>query len=645
MLKNECVYCTFYLQITYNLRNSYISIRSYINQTVLYPGQEAYINMPTLKQTLSYLILGKRGGQNRIQIIELLKERPYNINQMAEVLGLNYRTIKHHVDVLLEHELINTSKTGGYGEVYFLSPEMEENMDLFEGIVKKLANITSSPRFFQSVVEQTHDAVIIIDTDGETLFWNKSAEKIYGYKEKEVLGDAVPIFSYSRFLEKMITQAVEGRKITAFETKARHKSRELIDVSVTIDAIKDENKQMIGFSILSRDITERKRAEWALQMSEKRFKEVFENTPIGVYQTTPDGQILMANPALVDMLGFSSFEEIAQRDLEGEGFHPDYQRAEFKRRIEKEGEIKGHETIWMRKDGSSLFIRENARVFRNENGNTLYYEGTVEDITEHKKAEEALRESEERFKQVAESAGEWIWELDASGLYTYASPMVEEMLGYKPEELVGKKHFYDFFALDVQEELKEGAFKVFEKKKPFRNFVNPNLHKNGKRVILETSGLPILDKDGGLLGYRGADTNITERKRAEEALLEAKEMYETLVRTSPDAITVTDLDGNITYISERALELHGFDESEEMIGRGAFEFIAPEDHKKAMENLQRTLEEGVIRGVKYTMLRKDGTRFIGELDASLIRDAQGEPKAFIAITRDITGRKRAKKDL
>jgi diguanylate cyclase (GGDEF)-like protein/PAS domain S-box-containing protein len=145
--------------------------------------------------------------------------------------------------------------------------------------------------------------------------------------------------------------------------------------------------------------------------------------------------------------------------------------------------------------------------------------------------------------------------------------------------------------------------------------------------------------------YQAAQRELAERKRAEEALRDSEEMYKTLVQTSPDAVTVTDLEARITYVSQRTLELHGLQSAEEVLGRSALEFFVPEDYEKAMMNLQKTLQEGLVRNEEYTLLRKDGTRFIGELSAALISDTHGKPKAFIATTRDITKRKRAEEKL
>ncbi|MBU1152641.1 PAS domain S-box protein [bacterium] len=158
----------------------------------------------------------------------------------------------------------------------------------------------------------------------------------------------------------------------------------------------------------------------------------------------------------------------------------------------------------------------------------LAYQQTLRD-QEHleelvKERTEKLAESEERFSQVAESADEWIWEVNADGLYTYASPIVEKILGYKPEEIVGKKHFYDFFAPNIRVEFKKAAMDAFDRKETFTGFVNPNVHKNGNLVILKTSGLPILDEKGILLGYRGADADITEQKQMEEKIIKAEKL-------------------------------------------------------------------------------------------------------------------------
>lgn len=125
-----------------------------------------------------------------------------------------------------------------------------------------------------------------------------------------------------------------------------------------------------------------------------------------------------------------------------------------------------------------------------------------------------LHRNEERLRQISENSQEWIWEVDADGLYTYCSPSVK-MLGYTPGEVVGKKSYSDFFHPADQEELKCAAFQTFGKKQPFRGFVNRNIAQNGETLWLETGGVPVIDRNGDLLGYRGADSNITERIRAE----------------------------------------------------------------------------------------------------------------------------------
>ena len=141
----------------------------------------------------------------------------------------------------------------------------------------------------------------------------------------------------------------------------------------------------------------RRRAEQGLREREQQYRLVFENATHGIYRTTPDGRILLANPALLQMLGFETFEELAARNLE-ENAEANYEREDFRRRIEANGEVRGLEAVWVRKDGRSIFVRENAQLVRGPDGKPLFYEGSAEDVTALKEAQEALLRSHEELE-------------------------------------------------------------------------------------------------------------------------------------------------------------------------------------------------------------------------------------------------------
>lgn len=171
------------------------------------------------------------------------------------------------------------------------------------------------------------------------------------------------------------------------------------------------------------------------------------------------------------------------------------------------------------------------------------------------------------------------------------------------------------------------------------------LRKDGSRFIGEVYGSMVTDASGNAKAIIAITRDITERNTAEKALQESEEMYKLLVKTSPDAVTVIDLKGNIIELSTRTLELHGFNTVDEMLGLNAFDYIAPEDRGKAINIFHKVLEKGIIRNLECNCLRKVGTRFIGEINGSLVKDADGKPKAMIGITRDITERKRMEQAL
>jgi PAS domain S-box-containing protein len=263
--------------------------------------------------------------------------------------------------------------------------------------------------------------------------------------------------------------------------------------------------------------------------------------------------------------------------------------------------------------------------------------------SEFKRAEEALQENEERFRQVAENAQEWIWEVDSNGLYTYASPVAERMLGYKSEEIVGKKHFYDLFAPEDREALKKAAFKAFTQKQDFREFVNRNVHKQGKLVWLSTSGTPILDKKGNLLGYRGTDTDITERKRTEEALQESERRLKNIVDNSSDQIFMLDRDCRFLVVNKSAADLFGLS-PQEMVGRSISEVFPETIAAQFSKNIKNVFDTGKRMFLDEKMVAK-GRELYTSTSLNPVKNDNGRVITVSGIVRDITERKQMEEKL
>ena len=170
----------------------------------------------------------------------------------------------------------------------------------------------------------------------------------------------------------------------------------------------DADGKIVSGIEMAEDVTDRMQTQEALQDSERRFKSIFENALIGFYRTTPDGRILDANPAIIQILGYASFEELATVNLEAHDYHPDYSRRQFRERIERDGQIMGMESLWKRQDGDFRHIRENARIVRDANGKIVCYEGTVEDITEQKQAADQIRNLSQQLIKAQEDERQMI---------------------------------------------------------------------------------------------------------------------------------------------------------------------------------------------------------------------------------------------
>lgn len=276
----------------------------------------------------------------------------------------------------------------------------------------------------------------------------------------------------------------------------------------------------------------------------------------------------------------------------------------------------------------------------NEYGGALVI---ARDVTEQKAFEEKIIQANERFDQVAANAMEWFWEVDEKGLYTYVSPVVEEVMGYRPDELIGKKHFFDLFHPKDKAALKKGALQAFVKKLSFKDFENRNLHKSGKTIWLSTSGVPILDKQGKMVGYRGADTDITDRKRAEQDLFSQTENLEVTLQSIGDGVISTDKGGLVMFMNAVAEAMTGCKEKE---AKGkkitqVFKIVNERTKKPRVNPIFKAMKKGEVKELaNHTMLiSKDGKKRIISDSAAPITNKEGKVIGGILVFRDDTERR------
>jgi len=266
-----------------------------------------------------------------------------------------------------------------------------------------------------------------------------------------------------------------------------------------------------------------------------------------------------------------------------------------------------------------------------------------------RRIEAQLKECEARFRDIAENALEWIWEVDSTGKYTYSSPVVKQILGYGPNEVVGK-FFYDFFHPDEKSQLKKAAFKTFSLKKPFDKFINRNLSKDGKTVVLLTIGIPVMDMKGTLIGYRGADSDITDHYNVEESLRNSEEHLRSLMESATGFTIyrlVYDPDSprslRVIFVSPSFEDIIGLPES--MKFETWFESVHPDDVDRIAKANQQAFKTRRFDEVYRTYNHKKGEwRWIHAIATGGTR-ADGWNRYVNGLMIDITDKQNAHEKL
>ncbi|MFC1461180.1 PAS domain S-box protein [Verrucomicrobiota bacterium] len=274
---------------------------------------------------------------------------------------------------------------------------------------------------------------------------------------------------------------------------------------------KDEVGQLSrAFDAMTANLSKTLVSRHELEQSLSVTRSILESIQVGVLVVGKDKRIRQVNSMAMKMFGVDSREQII-----GQECHKFICPAEKDNCpvLDLEQEVVNSERIMLDKDGNQIPILKTVVPIILEGEGVLLE--TFIDITERKLAEQTLHESEEKFRSLTEATSDWIWETDQNGVYSYASPKVKDLLGYDPQEIVAKTPF-DLMPPDEAERMAVQFADIAKAKKSFDGLVNVNVHKNGRHVVIETSGVPILDSANNLLGFRGIDRDITERKKVDQ---------------------------------------------------------------------------------------------------------------------------------
>ena len=388
---------------------------------------------------------------------------------------------------------------------------------------------------------------------------------------------------------------------------------------------------------------EPKQTEEALRQSEEKYRTILEEMEEGYFETDFVGNLTFINDAGCRHLGYSRQELIGMNNR----VYADEKNAKkvFQafNKVYKTGEpCRVFDYAITRKDGAKAIIEMSVSLMRNSEGELIGFRGISRHVTEQKKMEEALRQSEEKYRNILENMQEVYYEIDLAGNWTFLNEAFYEHLGYRKEELIGKKS-RQYQDETTARELHQAYTRLYRTGEPIRAIEAKWICKDGAKKTYEMSASLMRNSEGEPIGFRGVSRDITERKQAEEALWESEERYRTAIEQSNDGIALVKGDLHI-FVNQKMVEIFGYDRPEEIIGQPVAMLVHPDDRER-VRNLNRQRQKGEPVPDKYEVKgqRKNGEPIYIEVSAAKTT-YQGEAISLVYL-RDITDRKRAEEAL
>ena len=391
-----------------------------------------------------------------------------------------------------------------------------------------------------------------------------------------------------------------------------------------------------------RHTIERHESDLALLRAEEKYHSIFDHLVEGIFQTTPNGSYLLANAALARIYGYPTPDELvgSVTDIGRRLYVAPGRREEFRRIMDERDTITGFESQIFRKDGSIIWISENCRAIRDEKGVLQHYEGTVEDITARRLAQENVRESEALYHSLVETMPQNVFRKDLQGRFTFANQQYCRHYGCTLDEILGKSDF-DFFPKELAAKYQADDCQVMATGKSL-DIVEVHQPLGQEKTFVHVVKTPLMSKDGQIVGLQGMFWDITEQKlaeerikRAQESLHESEVLYHSLVDTMPQCIFRKDVAGRYTFANREFCRFVGR-ASGDVIGKSIYDFLPPELAKLRQKDDHRVMEScKPFTQIEQSKFENREDQFIQVLKIPIL-DAAGNVTGLQGMFWDIT---------
>ncbi|MCX7149459.1 MAG: PAS domain S-box protein, partial [Rhodocyclales bacterium] len=498
------------------------------------------------------------------------------------------------------------------------------------------------------ILNATGDGIYGMDCEGRATFINPAGAAMLQRRVEEITGQTIHVLHHHTRADgtpypweacPSYATCRDGTVRRVADEVFWKKDGTSFPVEYVSTPMRNERGALTGAVVSFRDISEIKRVEHQLRGSEARFRNITETARDAIITLdAASGAVTEWNPAAEAMFGYGKQEMIGQ--VLHEIITPPRMREAARAGLANfshtgEGAVVGKtvELPALHKNGTEFSIEFSLSAMRIDG--KWQATGIVRDITERRQAEEALRTNERRFRDIVEVSADWIWEVDVEGRYTYVSDSIKNMLGYAPEEIIGRTPF-DLMPPETATQASEAFAAIVARREPFRDFDNINLHKDGSRRHVQTNGMPMLDANGALLGYRGLDRDVTERQQAAEQIRKLS----LAVEQSPESIVITNLDAEIEYVNEAFVQATGYSR-EEVIGQNPRVLHSGKTPPETYVAMWAELTRGRPWKGEFHNKRKDGREYVEFAIITPLRQADGSISHYVAVKEDITEKKRA----